>query len=112
MANDRVVRMKDGTSNTITGASNPVNLDELRPDGHSASEPVAIQLLVSDGSLAGDIEVANQDGTLNLALDASWSPVEDLASYLTTGGGIVLIAPFTHMRLNVSAGQTEAILRV
>jgi hypothetical protein len=113
MAYNNVIRMKDaGGTNTIDGASLIYDLDQLRPDGHSATSPVAIQLLVSDAALAGDIEVANQDGTLDLSLDASWSPAEDLSTYATVGGAVVLVAPFTHIRLNVSAGDTEAIMRV
>lgn len=110
---NRVIRMKDnGGTNTINSASAVYDLDQLRPAGHSSTEPVAIQLLASDAALAGDIEVANQDGTLDLTADASWSPAEDLSTYATTGGAVVMIAPFTHIRLNVSAGDTEAILRV
>lgn len=114
MSYDNVVRMRsatDGTNTIDTGEkSQPVDLDQLRPDGHSSAHPVAIQLLVTT-TLAGSVEVCNQDGTLNLTSDASWSSAQDLADY-ASGGAIILVAPFTHIRLNVSAGDTEAILRI
>ena len=49
--------------------------------------------------------------TLDLTADASWTEAEDLSNY-ASGGAVVLVAPFTHLRLNVSGGDTEAILRV
>jgi len=108
-------RIIDGGSNTISGASDVVDLDRVRPHhGANYSQPVAIQLLACDAALAGNIQVAIQDGSLDLTADASWSPVEngDLSLYASVGGGLVLVAPFTHLRLKVSAGDCEAILRI
>jgi len=115
-ARQRVVRFRSATDSSITidtgEKSLPIDLDELRPDGVSASEPVAIQFLVTT-TLAGNIEVAIDDGVIDLDNDAAWSDADggDLSQW-ASGGSAVLVAPFTHIRLNVSGGDTQAIIRV
>ena len=112
---NRVIRLKGLNSGTNTipsgDTSVPICLEDIRPkDGFSSSHPVAIQFLATSG-LAGTVQVCNQDGSLTLTASASWSTATDLSLY-TSGGSCVLVAPFTHLRLNVTAGTTEAIIRV